>query len=68
MVSRLVGGKLPGEQLAKLYAPINIIPHYPPGPYRGNSGAFDLVLTLKVASYVGKLTRTITHVQKCVIK
>ena len=30
MVSRLAGGKLPGEQLAKLYAPINIIPQYPP--------------------------------------
>ena len=49
-------------------APINIMPHYPPpGQCRGNGGAFDLILTLKVAPYMGNLTRTITHVRKCVI-
>ena len=49
-------------------APINIMPHYPPpGQCRGNGGVFDLILTLKVAPYVGNLTHTITHVRKCVI-
>ena len=44
------------------------MPHYPPpGQYRGNGGVFDLILTLKVAPYMGNLTRTITHIRKCVI-
>ena len=54
--------------MAHTYAPINIMPHYPPpGQCRGNGGVFDLILTLKVAPYMGNLTRTITHIRKCVI-
>ena len=58
----------PLKTVIEAYAPINIMPHYPPpGQCRRNGGVFNLILTSKVAPYVGNLTRTITHERKCAI-
>ena len=47
------------------YAPINIMPRYPPGLCRGKVGAFGFDFTPKLSLYVGNLTAHHTHVQKC---
>ena len=48
------------------YAPINIMPHYPPsGLHRGRGGEFDSDLIPKLAIYVGNLMAHDTYVQKC---